>query len=77
MANNLLYVQMQFENEYGHLVTPIVDVNYLLSFTDDDHQPFIVAYFESTNGLGHTLEHKSLTNMSAIHEVCKNCIFRD
>lgn len=70
MANNLLYVKMEFENEFGHLITPIVDVNYLLSFTDGNHQPFIIAYFESADGVGHILEHKSMNNISTIHEVC-------
>lgn len=47
--NNLLYITIAYENGDGVLETSSVDTNYLLSFWDDEHQPFVTAYFTNEN----------------------------
>lgn len=46
-SNNLLYISIEYENQYGEMDVPTVDVNYLLSYWDSDHQPFVTAYFKN------------------------------
>lgn len=45
--NNMLYITVEYQNEKGQLEYPSVDANYLLSYWDSDHQPFITAYFQT------------------------------
>lgn len=46
-SSNLLYITIQYEDDEGHLATPSVDANYLLSYWDREHQPFITAFFKN------------------------------
>lgn len=48
-SHNLLFISIDYENENGELETSSIDTNYLLSFWDDEHQPFVTAYFKSEN----------------------------
>lgn len=63
----MLYITMEYENEFGHLDTPSISVNYLLSYTDE-HLPFITAYFENTETDGHLLRHTSLKQLPITDE---------
>lgn len=54
-SNNLLYISIEYENEYGQRDVPSVDANYLLSYWDSDHQPFITAYFRNTDSEDHVV----------------------
>lgn len=47
VSNNLLYITIGYQNDQGLLESSSVDTNYLLSFWDDEHQPFVTAYFKS------------------------------
>lgn len=49
--------------------TLYAEVNSLLSFNDDDQQPFIIAYFASDESEGHILKHSSLTKNPTVNEV--------
>lgn len=56
---------MEYENELGHIATPSVSVNYLLSYLDAERLPFITAYFETTDSGGHVLKHESPKQLSS------------
>ncbi|XP_055321702.1 protein 60A-like [Sitodiplosis mosellana] len=62
-SNNMLYITVEYENELGHLDTPSISVNYLLSYTDGERLPFITAYFENNETNGHVLKHGSLKQL--------------
>lgn len=40
---------MDYQNDNGIFEKTSVDINYLLSFWDDEHQPFVTAYFNNEN----------------------------
>lgn len=74
-TNNILYITIEYENENGVMEPSYVSVNYLLSYSDNEHQPFITAYFENENGEGHSLKHGNIRNVSSTTTVRKNSIF--
>lgn len=62
----MLYVTIEYENEMGYLDTSSISVNYLLSFSDTEHVPFITAYFENNESDGHVLKHESLKQLPSV-----------
>lgn len=56
--NNLLYITIQCENAKHQMETPSIDVNYLLSLWDTQHQPFITAYFKNDETQPYTFSSK-------------------
>lgn len=51
--NNLVYISIQYENQNSQYEISTVDINYLLK--DENHQPFITAYFKSEDSENHAL----------------------
>lgn len=65
--NNMLYIKIEYQNEKGQLDFPSVDVNYLLSYWDSEHQPFITAYFRNEESYAAenvlTLKHPNVSSI--------------
>lgn len=65
-SNNVLYITIEYggENDVQQIHASNVCVNYLLSYSDSEHQPFITAYFENNDTDGHVMKHETVRNIS-------------
>lgn len=65
-SNNLLYITVEYENELGNWETPNISTNKLLSYSDNEKQPFITAYFANDESYGHVLARKPVKKMTTV-----------
>lgn len=66
-SNNLLIITVDYENDNGQWEVSSVDTNYLLSFWDDEYQPFVTAYFKNENILRQHLPDTTKVSVSILN----------
>lgn len=72
----MLYITIEYQNEMGQFEASSIDANYLLSYWDSEHQPFITAYFKNEDSDGHVLSYQhKVTFVTYIFIISINCLF--